>query len=712
MQLTAPFFQLPWRFDAARLAAEVAQFTAAEWRPHPQGNPGNTALPFIARRGDPMDDGLAGPMLPTPHLARCPYIAQVMAALDVPLGRSRLMGLDARAEATAHVDTGYYWQQRVRVHIPVVTFPDVQFLCGDASTHMAPGECWIFDTWRVHNVLNPGSAQRIHLVVDTVGSASFWNKVESGGAPVQVPFDAGAASTAALRFESHNYPIVMSPTEITSLWAQWMTDARAGGGSAEAIAAVDAAVQPVFRDWRAAWAQFGEHSDGWPHYVALRKRIVAVSNMHANRAPLPNTMDLAVLLKGSLAPALLNNDLAMQSASQGTAGAGRAASAIPLMPAPSEAAANVPRAAPAPASAPRVTPVAAPAANTASILGIPLGASTAPASASAPATGAGTPPLGVPVSSLLPKLSLQWGVPQFRQPAAPQVPRPRLVRPLIIVAAPRSGSTLLFETLSNARDLYTVGGESHEQFEAIAALRPAQHDYHSNRLEAADATPAIVAEVHARFWQALRDRDSRPPRDGAAPRLLEKTPKNALRVPFFEAAFDNAQYVYLYRDPEENVSSIIEGWESGKFVTYPDLAGWRGRPWSFLLVPGWRDLIGSDVPAIAAAQWQRTQMTLLDDLEAMPRARVHALTYREFVATPGKCIGDICRFAGLQWDRELPPALPLSRHTVTAPHPDKWRQREASIARHRAGLHYVAERAHAFIARNRAPEKQVPLAQS
>ena len=161
----------------------------------------------------------------------------------------------------------------MRVHIPVVTFPDVQFLCGDASTHMAPGECWIFDTWRVHNVLNPGSAQRIHLVIDTVGSGSFWNKVETGGAPVQVPFDAGAASTAALRFESHNYPIVMSPTEITSLWAQWMTDARAGGGSAEAIAAVDAAVQPVFRDWRAAWEQFGEHSDGWPHYVALRKRI-------------------------------------------------------------------------------------------------------------------------------------------------------------------------------------------------------------------------------------------------------------------------------------------------------------------------------------------------------------------------------------------------------------------------------------------------------
>ena len=117
MQLTAPFFQLPWRFDAARLADEIAQFTAAEWRPHPQGHPGNSALPFIARHGNPLDDGLVGPMRPTPHLARCPYVMQVMAALDVPLGRSRLMRLDAGAEATPHVDLGYYWQHRVRVHV-------------------------------------------------------------------------------------------------------------------------------------------------------------------------------------------------------------------------------------------------------------------------------------------------------------------------------------------------------------------------------------------------------------------------------------------------------------------------------------------------------------------------------------------------------------------------------------------------------------------
>ena len=105
-----------------------------------------------------------------------------------------------------------------------------------------------------------------------------------------------------------------------------------------------------------------------------------------------------------------------------------------------------------------------------------------------------------------------------------------------------------------------------------------------------------------------------------------------------------------------------------------------------------------------------TQMALLDDLEALPRARVHALTYREFVAAPGKCIGDICQFAGLQWDRTLPPALPLSRHTVTAPHPDKWRQREALIARYQPALQYVAGRARVHREEPGGVEKQVSIA--
>jgi hypothetical protein len=276
----------------------------------------------------------------------------------------------------------------------------------------------------------------------------------------------------------------------------------------------------------------------------------------------------------------------------------------------------------------------------------------------------------------------------------------RYDRPLIILGAPRSGSSLLFETLAASPDLVTVGGESHAQFESIPALRPAQRAFASNRLEAHDATPTTLDALKRGFAEALRDRNGIRPVGSV--RLLEKTPKNALRLPLLDALFPDALYVYLYREPHENISSLIEGWESGRFVTYPHLPGWSGLPWSFLLVPGWRDLVGLPLVAIAAEQWRRTQQTLLDDFRAIPGQRVHAIAYRDFLGDPARHVAQICAFAGIGWDRALPANLPLSRHTVSRPDPDKWRRREDVMAPYLPGLQPVDERARAFVAATRA----------
>ncbi len=79
------------------------------------------------------------------------------------------------------------------------------------------------------------------------------------------------------------------------------------------------------------------------------------------------------------------------------------------------------------------------------------------------------------------------------QTAAPPAPSrraavPRIDRPVFVVSSPRSGSTLLFETLARARDLFTIGGESHRVIESVAGLHPRDRDWSSNRLVAADAT--------------------------------------------------------------------------------------------------------------------------------------------------------------------------------------------------------------------------------
>lgn len=252
-------------------------------------------------------------------------------------------------------------------------------------------------------------------------------------------------------------------------------------------------------------------------------------------------------------------------------------------------------------------------------------------------------------------------------------------RPVIILSAPRSGSTLLFEALARAPGVYTIGKESHPLIEGWAGLSPRRSGYGSNRLLASDAGGGVAEALRFHFASRLRDRHGHPPPPGPV-RFLEKTPKNILRVPFMRELFPDAHFVVLLRDPRAVLSSMMEAWRSGHFVTYRDLPGWRSLPWSLLLVDGWQQVNGKPLEEIVAWQWARGMSVLLDDLEGLPRSAWTALRYEDLLADPQARIERLCADTGLEWDqdvRELPP----SRMTVSAPKADKWKRDADAIAR-------------------------------
>lgn len=251
-------------------------------------------------------------------------------------------------------------------------------------------------------------------------------------------------------------------------------------------------------------------------------------------------------------------------------------------------------------------------------------------------------------------------------------------RPILIVSTPRSGSTLLFEQLARAPHLFTTGSESHRRIEQIADFAPHKRGWSSNRLDAEDASSGDIAALTHSFYEAAVDRDGKPA-DGPV-RILEKTPKNALRIPFFAQAWPDSIFVYLHRKPRPAMASMIEGWVSGRFRTYPVLPGWSGYPWSFNLVPGWRDLIGKPLPEIVARQWAITTDIMIDDLSAIAPDRVRALDYDAFIANPQPTLAELAASLDLGWDQDVDEELPFSSFTVSPPAADKWRRLEHLIA--------------------------------
>lgn len=270
-------------------------------------------------------------------------------------------------------------------------------------------------------------------------------------------------------------------------------------------------------------------------------------------------------------------------------------------------------------------------------------------------------------------------------------------RPIFIVSTPRSGSTLLYETLEQAPGLHSIGDESHKLIENIDGLAPPQRNWSSNRLTEEDATPDRSEQLAEAFYRKLKDREGRYA-DGRA-RMLEKTPKNAVRVPFFNAVWPDSEFIYLYRDVRETLYSMMEAWHTGRFRTYPGLPGWRGPSWSMVLIPDWQQLSGMQLPQIVAHQWAITTEILLSDLERLDAGRVHAVDYQAFLASPQDEIKRIAGRVGLSWDRELADTLPLSKTTVSRPNRDKWRSIEPVIQSILPIVRRADERARAFLSK-------------
>ena len=583
MKLQHPFIQLPVCYDALALAAEIAQLRESEWLPHPQGFPGNSALPLIAVNGDANEDGVEGPMRPTPLLERLPHLHVLLGSLGAVLGRTRLMRLSGNAEVKPHIDQGYYWAERMRVHVPIVTTPTVRFHCGGADINMAAGECWIFDTWRLHRVHNDATVARIHLVVDTIGGDGLWEligrgrphgAVIEGWTPKRISADAEVATE--LEFESLNLPKVMTPWELRSHIGFLFTESLPHRD----LPALQQSALRFLRRWQAQWTAHGDADSARPRYQPILDEFVADVRRLGRGIALRNEVSLADAMQAMVTKAALSG--------------GRFAPTLAKRSARSGAATHMGR-------------------------------------------------------------------------------DEEFDRPVFIVSSPRSGSTLLFETLARARNAFTVGGESHGLIETIDGLHPSRRDHDSNRLDADAATVEVAATLRARFAAALRDRGGVPPARFPV-RLLEKTPKNSLRVPFLARVFPEAHFIYLYRDPRETLASMIEAWESGTFRTYPDLPGWSGPPWSLLLTPGWRDLVGKPLHEIVAAQWEATARILLGDLEALPKERWTAVRYATLLEQPQAEISRLCAAVDFEWDHLLDAQLPLSRYTVSKPDPQKWRR--------------------------------------
>ena len=310
--------------------------------------------------------------------------------------------------------------------------------------------------------------------------------------------------------------------------------------------------------------------------------------------------------------------------------------------------------------------------------------------------------------------------------------------PVLIIGCARSGTTLLYNILSEVPSLWSIGYESKAIIERYHS--PEAKGWESGVLTGEDLTAESRAFIYRRFvklsapgnywrwvnrfrrilnrnalYQAVK-RHGREDTQGAALssavpgaglaffrqaaalrnhlmplnrpiRLLEKTPENCLRLPFMAALFPDARVIFLTRDGRANVHSLIEGWRRphlfpGYRTPVPVTSeGQTGGRWAFTLIPGWQELANSPLEEIAAHQWVASNQAVLDYLQqpsSLPSLKVR---YEDLVTAPDATLARIGTYLDVALDKIPAFGNPLPEvNVVSTPNLEKWR-REAVLIR-------------------------------
>jgi hypothetical protein len=234
------------------------------------------------------------------------------------------------------------------------------------------------------------------------------------------------------------------------------------------------------------------------------------------------------------------------------------------------------------------------------------------------------------------------------------------MNPVIIIGAPRSGTNILRDLISQFEDHATWPCD-----EINYIWRHGNRSYPSDEFTSAMATASVAKYIRGQFV-------AEQTRAGVS-NIIEKTCANSLRVGFVDKIFPDAKYLYLVRDGVDVVGSAQQRWKASLDVSYI-LAKARYVPpadffyygsryfksrihkvfsksqrlgiWGPQLDDMDRLLERHTLDEVCALQWQKCVENSERDLSRIEAGRVHKLHYENLVSNPHAELTAIAGFLG------------------------------------------------------------------
>jgi hypothetical protein len=221
-------------------------------------------------------------------------------------------------------------------------------------------------------------------------------------------------------------------------------------------------------------------------------------------------------------------------------------------------------------------------------------------------------------------------------------------RPIIVVGCSRAGTTLVYKTLSESREIGSLQRETHDYWMALHPLE--RKNWNTHALDAGDASSAD-RDVVSRYFFSWTGHH----------RWVDKNNQNGLCVPYLQALFPDAVFVFVKRSPGDNLNSLIEGWRKpDEFATWSDnlpatVAVENGQlhQWCFFLADGWRNYVNAPVEDVAAFQYAAINRAILDAKASVPEKQWVEIFYEDFLRDPVATFRTVFEGCGLDYAARL-----------------------------------------------------------
>ena len=255
--------------------------------------------------------------------------------------------------------------------------------------------------------------------------------------------------------------------------------------------------------------------------------------------------------------------------------------------------------------------------------------------------------------------------------------------PIIIFGNTRSGTTIVQKVMSTHPDivgwyepselwLYADPGRPHDEFDE------------------SDATDNVKQYIRRQFLKYQKQHGN-----GV---VMEKTPKNILKIPYVRAIFPEATFLFIVRNPFSFISSVEFKWQrpvTGKGIVrrlrstpLTQLHHYVGnyivqqynkrilrRKYLSIWGPRYRgiheDLKTQDQLTVIARQWAICSKKAEEDLALFDNGQVLRLRYEDFVEDPISDLERICSHCGIE----------MTNHIVSAA--NEWVKPDRQLKWHR-----------------------------